>query len=623
MQPITPAPRRLDTSDPSSTPNASVPRLRKASTACRECKRTKARCQIREGTSECDRCTERHLSCVFDLEEDMPRKLAHKRKIEKLEEERNDLLQLIKTLQNSSDAKAMQVLNLIRSKTPLSKIKLYIDKNISEPERETAPSLAEIYNQTSMLENGNKRTYSHRALTIQRLVDIPVYRIPAAPWTSVTESDDFVSHLISLWLTWSYPFYNWIDRELFLRDAQEGKLNSQFCSPFLVNCILAEACFHFDYPEAYADPNNPDSRGIHFYEEARKLYEKIEGRLDMPTIQGCGVLFVCMAIMGKDRMGWWYLGQVRSMAEEYAKKHPNSPSDTPTRESRAIDNTIWGIYNLTATASISLMKHMAIDRPNRHLLPCDHFEDDTWAAYPRQVDTVQSHIPCVLNSFTALSEINVNASRLVFATGLKTPPGALEKTLEAIQARLDGWRNDLPTCLTLDNATIPQSLSLHMLYHTVVIVLWGLLKKEDTEDENNIKITREAAKKACVDSALAIVNLLRIHRTRWGPDHISPTTIHWVSMALFTLVEELDNSEHRNAFTELCVSAQKNGFILPPETRALFADFQKMWDEGLRDQFRSLYPNLSSLSETGGDRTLDEAELDSFLKKWDRLEGFE
>ncbi|KAI2897588.1 hypothetical protein CBS63078_7910 [Aspergillus niger] len=624
MQPITPAPRRLDTSDPSSTPNASVPRLRKASTACRECKRTKARCQIREGTSECDRCTERHLSCVFDLEEDMPRKLAHKRKIEKLEEERNDLLQLIKTLQNSSDAKAMQVLNLIRSKTPLSKIKLYIDKNISEPERETAPSLAEIYNQTSMLENGNKRTYSHRALTIQRLVDIPVYRIPAAPWTSVTESDDFVSHLISLWLTWSYPFYNWIDRELFLRDAQEGKLNSQFCSPFLVNCILAEACFHFDYPEAYADPNNPDSRGIHFYEEARKLYEKIEGRLDMPTIQGCGVLFVCMAIMGKDRMGWWYLGQVRSMAEEYAKKHPNSPSDTPTRESRAIDNTIWGIYNLTATASISLMKHMAIDRPNRHLLPCDHFEDDTWAAYPRQVDTVQSHIPCVLNSFTALS--------------------ALEKTLEAIQARLDGWRNDLPTCLTLDNATIPQSLSLHMLYHTVVIVLWGLLKKEDTEDENNIKITREAAKKACVDSALAIVNLLRIHRTRWGPDHISPTTIHWVSMALFTLVEELDNSEHRNAFTELCVtarafsqkwtlmkgilrmlqvSAQKNGFILPPETRALFADFQKMWDEGLRDQFRSLYPNLSSLSETGGDRTLDEAELDSFLKKWDRLEGFE
>ncbi|OJZ85230.1 hypothetical protein ASPFODRAFT_61906 [Aspergillus luchuensis CBS 106.47] len=450
MQPIAPAPLRPVTSNPSSTPNASVPRLRKASTACRECKRTKARCQIREGASLCDRCTERRLSCVFDLEEDKRRKLADKRKIVKLEEERDDLLQLVKTLQNSSDSKAMQVFNLMRSKAPLSEVKLHIDNDISELDRETTPTLAGIDNQTPMLGNERKQTSSHRAPNIQHLVDIPIYRIPAAPWTSVTESDDFVSHLISLWLIWSHPFYNWIDRELFLRDAVAGKTNSQFCSPFLVNCILAEACYHSDYPEAYADPSNPNSKGVHFYEEARKLYEKIEGRLDMPSIQGCGVLFVCMAAMGKDRMGWWYLGQVRSMAEECVKKHLDSPSTTPTRESRAIDNTIWGIYNLTATASISLMKHMAND----------HSQEDIWTAYPRQMDPVQSHIPCVLNRFTALSEINVDANRLVFASGLKSPRDELERALKDIQERLDDWKSKLPTCLTPDNPTVPQSLSL-------------------------------------------------------------------------------------------------------------------------------------------------------------------
>ncbi|GLA66804.1 hypothetical protein AtubIFM54640_009390 [Aspergillus tubingensis] len=436
MQPIAPAPQRPATSNPSSTPNASVPRLRKASAACRECKRSKARCQIREGASQCDRCTERRLSCVFDLEEDKRRKLAHKRKILKLEEERDDLLQLVKALQNSSDSKAIQVLNLMRSKAPLSEVKLYIDNDNSELERETTPTL-------------NKQMSSHRGPDIQHPVDIPVYRISAAPWTSVTESDDFVSHLISLWLTWSHPFYNWIDRELFLRDAVAGKANSQFCSPFLVNCILAEACFHSDCPEAYADPNNPNSKGVHFYEEAQKLYKKIEGRLDMPSIQGCGVLFVCMAAMGKNRMGWWYLGQVRSMAEEYAKMHLDSPSSTPTRESRAIDNTIWGIYNLTATASISLMKHMAID----------HLEEDIWTAYPRQMDPVQSHIPCVLNRFTTLSEINVDANRLVFASGLNSPRDELEKALKGILKRLDVWKSNLPTCLTPDNPTVSQSLS--------------------------------------------------------------------------------------------------------------------------------------------------------------------
>ncbi|PYH71025.1 fungal specific transcription factor domain-containing protein [Aspergillus vadensis CBS 113365] len=214
MQSIAPAQLRPATSNPFSTPNASVPRLRKASAACRECKRSKARCQIRDGASQCCRCTERRLSCVFDLEEDKRRKLAHKRKIVKLEEKRDDLLQLVEALQNSSDSKAIRVLNLMR--------------------------------------------------------------------------------------------------------------------------------------KAYADPNIPNSKGVHFYEEAQKLYKKIEGRLDMPSIQGCGVLFVCMAAMGKNRIGWWYLGQIRSMAEQYAKTHLDSPSSPPTRESRAIDNTIWGIYNLTA-----------------------------------------------------------------------------------------------------------------------------------------------------------------------------------------------------------------------------------------------------------------------------------
>ncbi|OJJ95245.1 hypothetical protein ASPACDRAFT_36771 [Aspergillus aculeatus ATCC 16872] len=631
--------------NPPSESLVSVPKLRKASAACTHCKRQKARCQIADGATACERCTKRELSCAFELDDDMRRKLAHKRKIESLEEERDVLLQLVQTLQDSPDAKATQLLNLIRSKAPLDEIKLYMDHNVSERDRETTPLLAEIHERTHGPKEDNKRTASHQALNIQRLIDIPVYRVPAAPWTTVTKDDELVSHLISLWLTWSHPFYNWIDKELFLRDARAGKLDSKFCSPFLVNCILAEACFHSDYPDAYADPNDPDSKGVHFYKEARRLYEKIEGRLDLPTIQGCGVLFICMAVMGKDRVGWLYLGHLRSMADEYTKKHPPPPAGmSPFRESRAIDNTIWGIYNLTATASISLMKHLAIDRPNRPLLPCDHPADDTWTPYPRQMDPVQSHIPCVLNSFCALSEINVDANRKVFASGHKPPRDELEQTLQDVQTRLDDWKTKLPPCLARENLSVPQSLSLHMLYHTVVIMLWALLKKEEPDPSTETgHISRETARRTCVTAALAIVDLLRTHRATWGPDYISPTTIHWVSMALFTLVEELDHGvDHRTAFTELCViartfarkwtlmkgilrmlqvSAQKNAVALPPETHALFVDFEeRMWGPAQREQFRSLYPNPSSLAETGGDRTREEAELDSFLEKWDTLE---
>ncbi|PYH80499.1 hypothetical protein BO82DRAFT_433285 [Aspergillus uvarum CBS 121591] len=100
--------------------------------------------------------------------------------------------------------------------------------------------------------------------------------------------------------------------------------------------------------------------------------------------------------------------------------------------------------------------------------------------------------------------------------------------------------------------------------------------------------------------------------------------------------------DHRNAFTELCiiartfarkwtfmkgilrmlhVSAQKDGVALPPETHALFVDFSdRVWGRAQRDRFRSLYPNPSSLAETGGDRSREEAELSSFLEKWNTLE---
>ncbi|RAL14755.1 Zn(II)2Cys6 transcription factor [Aspergillus homomorphus CBS 101889] len=631
MQPLAPAPSRKSAHGAMPPPptHLSFPPQRKASMACSECKRLKSKCRVSDGATSCDRCLKQKLSCVFDLDEDGRRRLAHKRKVEKLEEERDTLWQVVHSLRDSPDAKAAQLLNLVRCRAPLSELKLYIDQHASEHDRQELGLPP------------NKRASAHRALDINRLVDIPVYRVPAAPWTFVTQCDDFVSHLVSLWFTWSHPFYNWIDRDLFLRDAQTGKLDSKFCSSFLFNCILAEACFHSDYPEAYADPSDPNSKGQHFYAEARRHYEKVEGQLDMPTIQGCGVLYVCMAAMGKDRVGWWYLGQINSMAQEYAKTHP--PPETETQESRAVNNTIWGLYNLTATASIAYMKYLAIDRPKRPCLPCDHKVGHTWLPYPRQADPSQSHISCVFNSFCELSKINVDTNKSIFGTGSKPSRSDLHRILREAQSRLDDWKAQLPECLTLEAITVPQGFSLHFFYHTLMIMLWGLLKEESDEDDSGDNATATTARRLCVDSALAIVRLLRIHRARWGVDYISPTTIHWVSMALFTLLEQLDNPEHKTSFTELCVfaralsrkwtlmkgimrmlqvSAQKNSVMLPPDTHALFTEFEEeMWESKDRERFRSLYPNPNSLSKTAGDRTLlDDAELDSFLEKWDTLE---
>lgn len=86
-------------------------------------------------------------------------------------------------------------------------------------------------------------------MDINRLSDIPIIEVSANPWTSITDDDDFVSHLISLYFTWQHSILNYLDRDLFLRDMRSRELSTHFCSPFLVNSILAVACvsLHLDF----------------------------------------------------------------------------------------------------------------------------------------------------------------------------------------------------------------------------------------------------------------------------------------------------------------------------------------------------------------------------------------
>lgn len=46
-----------------------------------------------------------------------------------------------------------------------------------------------------------------------------------------------------------------------------------------------------DYPEACAKAEDPTTRGSHFYDEAKRLLDKEEGRISLPTVQGLGVLW--------------------------------------------------------------------------------------------------------------------------------------------------------------------------------------------------------------------------------------------------------------------------------------------------------------------------------------------
>jgi len=52
--------------------------------------------------------------------------------------------------------------------------------------------------------------------------------------------------------------------------------------------------------------------------------------------------------MGKDRHAFLYLGQAMPMVAELSAAYPRDRPNVDEQEARAIDNTLWGVYNLIA-----------------------------------------------------------------------------------------------------------------------------------------------------------------------------------------------------------------------------------------------------------------------------------
>ncbi|KAH3266072.1 hypothetical protein KXW55_006281, partial [Aspergillus fumigatus] len=387
---------------------------------------------------------------------DMRRKIAMDRKVAKLEKVADTLTRLINALRDSESRRVSQLLNLIRSNASFDELQLFLEQQFSHYELESTPELRDIQSQLS--QTTDLAPLGWRYLRVDRLADDPVYKVPAKPWTAVTDDSELVSHLVSLWLTWTYPWFNWLDADCLIKHMQEGKLNSRFCSPFLVNAILAEACYYSDYEEVFTVPGDLLTRGDQFFDEARRLFEAGEDEGDspsLPTIQGLMILFI-------EWDGSISIWPPRG-AQEYAASHPPHAMED-AEERRAIDRTLWGIFSMASTASVSLMKHFESHPPQQSPITRiihQRHKDDVWQPYPRSTDAgVPSHISCVFNRWCAIACIAVEISRAIYCEEDRIPRAEMLPFINVIYQKLQDWYADMPECLLVENVTVPHALSL-------------------------------------------------------------------------------------------------------------------------------------------------------------------
>jgi hypothetical protein len=155
-------------------------------------------------------------------------------------------------------------------------------------------------------------------------------------------------------------------------------------------------------------------------------------------------------------------------------------------------------------------------------------------------------------------------------------------------------------------------------------------------------VTKRRIKALKADAAHKIGALIKRFRPDWPVECVPGTTIQYCSVAMFTLLENLDEAQNKQAFVDCFIvlralasrwqlakgilrliqlRAMKMKADLPVELQILFRDFEAdSWKVEDSERFSSLYPNFSvAVNQKGPGAGTDEAELGRFLTSCDNL----
>lgn len=211
------------------------------------------------GTQPCDACRERNQECVFDETLDQRRHVAAKRNVAELEYYRDILNDLIQLVRSANQVQILELVEFIRGDATLEEVRAHIDtasvailqgdqeKEQGVRQGESSSRIGEVKSTAHRM--SKMRTPGHffrnKVMDVGFLSYSPPISVPANPWTTVTNDDDIVSHLVSLYFVWDNTFHSFVDRHVFVKHMVAANLDSEFCSPFLVNALLANACVCF------------------------------------------------------------------------------------------------------------------------------------------------------------------------------------------------------------------------------------------------------------------------------------------------------------------------------------------------------------------------------------------
>lgn len=179
---------------------------------------------------------------------------------------------------------------------------------------------------------------------VDQVLSADVPEPPVITWTAITTDTSFVQHLMALYFCWEYPTFASLSKEHFLRDFQNGR--PRYCSPMLVNALLALGCRFSSQPSTLANPDDPYTSGDHFFKECLRLYYEEDNHHSLTTIQALGIMSIREASCGRDSESWYYAGQSIRLAVEMGLHRVTGGASNDVDEAAVQAATFWGAFSL-------------------------------------------------------------------------------------------------------------------------------------------------------------------------------------------------------------------------------------------------------------------------------------
>ncbi|KAH7189822.1 hypothetical protein DER44DRAFT_635873, partial [Fusarium oxysporum] len=280
--------------------------------------------------------------------------------------------------------------------------------------------------------------------------------------------------IMLLFWTWDSKANRVLDRKMFEEDLQNLDPTSvsngalRFCSPFLVNALLAVGCMYTTNSATYSVPSKEFTRGEAFAKEARRLLVLERSETSLPFAQGSTM----------DVANTCYEQCRKLHLDDLIRKRVSATAGSQeAREAQALSWIGWGFYVHENHLVGPMNRRKTLRKPDipklwqgvAQSLPEEESNDYWWFAYPVSLTPQMSFRKKIFEAECDLIEIFEDIMDFLVPRHSDADPFKAPDQVLKLYRRLIALKYSLPEFLQAESSTLPAALQFYVNFDLILM----------------------------------------------------------------------------------------------------------------------------------------------------------